>query len=163
MSTFYFRTNTIDFAISTKNSLYFKNKVTNIVESYGQASNIDVSRFEGIKLDTYSYENLVKIDAEFYCDSINNIDHNDCVFVGAGLSKLSGIPDMKDLWEMFFLDRPEVLLAYVRDAPSVLISRYKLFVAKLYFSSPSKDLFFLKKLQKKSNCLVITENIDNLL
>ncbi len=163
MSTFYFKTRVIDFAISTNNSLYFKNKSSNIVISYGEATSIDIAMFDKVAVDAYDDMKVDKISNQFFLDCFRNISEKDCIFVGAGFSKLCGIQDMADLHEMFCLEKPDQLLCMVRECPKVLISRYKLFVLKMALSKPSKEHYVLGEIQNTTNCRIITENIDDLL
>lgn len=163
MSTFYFKTKTIDFAVSTDNSVYLRNKVENTTEIYGDVANINISKFNEITLDNYIYECLEMISANSFVNHLFNLNYRDCIFVGAGLSKMSGIPDMNDLMEMFSLDDPKSLTTMIKKSPISLISKYKLFLMKTFVSKPNKAHLYLKEIQNKSNCKIITENIDDLL
>jgi hypothetical protein len=85
------------------------------------------------------------------------------LFVGAGVSALSGIPTQGELHRLLWLDDISQLCEKALETPYLIAAKYRWFSEKLIHSRPNSLHSLLRRLQHTYACPIVTENMDNLL
>lgn len=91
---------------------------------------------------------------------INNSKKELLIYTGAGMSRKSGIPTMKELKKMLFIDDVDTLLINALLYPEKITKIFRKFEIKLHFAKPTDFHYILKNFALKNNVILITENLD---
>lgn len=166
---YYFNTYYINFAISTEYSLYVKFKesckeiapqLKGKIVHYGDYECFNIKNFEVEYWREYKENNSEYINYHSMKRLIDKIDGDDVIFTGAGLSREAGIPTQKELESKLYLDNIEKLYIYCIQRPRELINKFRFFYLRLGIGQPTRAHLKIKEIYDKTNCTVITENID---
>ena len=90
-----------------------------------------------------------------------NANTNSIIYTGAGLSRAAGIKTSKELYDTLLINGSlDYLVSTYIERPKDVLAQFTMFCLRLYISQPTVAHFKIAQLISKTNCILVSENLD---